>query len=241
MKSSMEINPNIQAQCANISDTFYTGVKLIWGTNPANWLYDTWDIRSWQGQYWPVAFIFTVVKPCSLRCWAAATTSEGLSPPIQPYTLMRCLTLPPSNCHTGTPSLLPLMSHNAMSRPESALCETKTVHCLVCDRHTGDLPWERVHHGRIWYGTQSAKYPRSCQNPIPWTSRQGPGVHPRQLQYGPQVSPHPILQGRREWRPARIANVVEHGKPKISLRDCSICLMSFSWTSSPCIDVIFAV
>ena len=168
------------------------------------------------------------MKPCFLRCWAAATTSEGLSPPIQPYTLMRSLTFPPSNCHTGTPSLLPLISHNAMFRPESALCETKTVLRLVYDRHTGNLPWEQVHHDRIWHGTQPAKYPRCCQNPIPWTSRQGPGVLPQQLQYGPQVSPHPILQGRREWRPARIANAVEHEKPRRSLRYCSFCSISFS-------------
>lgn len=33
-------------------------------------------------------------------------------------------TLPPRSSHTGTPSVLPLMSHKAMSRPDNALMST---------------------------------------------------------------------------------------------------------------------
>lgn len=67
-----------------------------------------------------MAFILTAVNPCCFRSAAASRTALGWSPPTQPYTRRRSRTLPPNNCQMGTPSFLPLISHNAMSSPESA-------------------------------------------------------------------------------------------------------------------------
>lgn len=87
-------------------------------------LYHTIDWRPHfcaQGKrFIPVPFILTAVKPCALRLSAPATTSDGLSPPIHPYTAARSRTLPPRREYIGTPSFLPLMSQSAMSRPDRA-------------------------------------------------------------------------------------------------------------------------
>ena len=40
------------------------------------------------------------------------------------YSLMRSRVRPPSSSYTGTPSALPLMSHNAVSTPVMALVST---------------------------------------------------------------------------------------------------------------------
>lgn len=79
--------------------------------------------RQQQARHAPVAFIFTAVNPCALRRCAAASSPAKSSPPIHPYTRTRSRTAPPSSACTGTPSDFPLMSHSAMSSPESALCD----------------------------------------------------------------------------------------------------------------------
>lgn len=90
------------------------------------------------------AFILTAVNPCFLRSLACSRTSEGRSPPIQPYTLARSrlvfssfrrcgltYTLPPSSSQTGTPSVLPLMSQSAMSRLKKENISKIARYCLI--------------------------------------------------------------------------------------------------------------
>lgn len=70
------------------------GIKSVRGIEPAE--LSKWGglgvgLESWRSQVGcrltdSTAFILTAVNPCSLRALACSRTSEGRSPPIQPYT-----------------------------------------------------------------------------------------------------------------------------------------------------------
>ena len=68
--------------------------------------------------------IFTVVKPCAIFSFTERAAISGVSESIQLYTAILSRTAPPSKSYTGTPSDLPLISHNAWSIPERALVST---------------------------------------------------------------------------------------------------------------------
>ena len=64
---------------------------------------------------------FTAVKPSSQSFATRSAVSSGVSGiSIDAYARTRSCFAPPSSSWTGLPSALPLMSHNAMSMPDSA-------------------------------------------------------------------------------------------------------------------------
>ena len=69
-------------------------------------------------------FILTASKPRSIAAAADAATSDGRSPPIQPYARTRSRTGPPSSRWIGRPIALPAMSQSAVSMPATALEST---------------------------------------------------------------------------------------------------------------------